>query len=124
MAPEYVTYGQLKEKVDGYCFGVLLHEIISGKQNSRRITSHCFKSLITLVTLNHFQSGTVADVIDPNIYDGQELKPEILRTVHIAFLCTQESPSLQPSMSRALINDAPEHHWRATLEADQSAIHG
>ncbi|KAK1302638.1 Cysteine-rich receptor-like protein kinase 28 [Acorus calamus] len=30
------------------------------------------------------------------------MKPQILRTVHIALLCTQESPSLRPSMSRAL----------------------
>ncbi|KAK1326251.1 Cysteine-rich receptor-like protein kinase 2 [Acorus calamus] len=104
MAPEYVAYGQLTEKADVYRFGVLLLEIICGKQNCRSITSHCAESLITLVTLAwmHFQSGTVADLIDPNIYGGQELKPQILRTVHIAFLCSQESPSLRPLMSRAL----------------------
>ncbi|KAK1302070.1 Cysteine-rich receptor-like protein kinase 2 [Acorus calamus] len=50
----------------------------------------------------HFQSGTIEDLIDPNINGGHDMKPQILRTVHIAFLCIQESPSLRPSMSRAL----------------------
>ncbi|KAK1325134.1 Cysteine-rich receptor-like protein kinase 2 [Acorus calamus] len=50
----------------------------------------------------HFHSGTVENLIDPNIYGGHDMKPQILRTVHISFLCTQESPSLRPSMSRAL----------------------
>ncbi|KAK1303084.1 Cysteine-rich receptor-like protein kinase 2 [Acorus calamus] len=102
MAPEYVAHGQLTEKADVYSFGVLLLEIISGKQNCKSITSLCSESLLTLAW-KHFQSGTVEDLIDPNIYGGHDMKPQILRTVHIAFLCTQESPSLRPSMSRALM---------------------
>ncbi|KAK1326249.1 Cysteine-rich receptor-like protein kinase 2 [Acorus calamus] len=102
MAPEYVAHGQLTEKADVYSFGVLLLEIISGKQNCRSITSHCSESLLTLAW-KHFQSGTIEDLIDSNIYGGHDMKPQILRTVHIAFLCTQEIPSLRPSMSRVLM---------------------
>lgn len=32
MAPEYVVHGQLTEKVDVYSFGVLVLEIVTGKQ--------------------------------------------------------------------------------------------
>ncbi|KAK1301940.1 Cysteine-rich receptor-like protein kinase 1 [Acorus calamus] len=101
MAPEYIALGQLTEKADVYSFGVLLLEIISGKKNCRSITSHCSEILLTLAW-KHFQLGTLEDLIDPNIYGGHDMKPQILRMVHIAFLCTQENPSLRPSMSRAL----------------------
>ncbi|KAK1301483.1 Cysteine-rich receptor-like protein kinase 2 [Acorus calamus] len=39
MAPEYIAHGQLSEKADVYSFGVLVLEIISGRQNCRSITS-------------------------------------------------------------------------------------
>lgn len=37
MAPEYVSKGQLTEKVDIYAFGVLIVEIVCGKKNSDHI---------------------------------------------------------------------------------------
>ena len=33
LAPEYLMWGQLSEKADIYSFGVLLLEIVSGRQN-------------------------------------------------------------------------------------------
>ncbi|KAJ0720833.1 putative non-specific serine/threonine protein kinase [Helianthus annuus] len=39
----------------------------------------------------HFKQGTVEDIFDPN-----------LKVVHVGLLCTQEGPSLRPSMSAAL----------------------
>ena len=32
-APEYVMHGQLSEKVDTYCYGVVVLEIISGQKS-------------------------------------------------------------------------------------------
>ncbi|KAK1301476.1 Cysteine-rich receptor-like protein kinase 2 [Acorus calamus] len=48
MALEYIAHGQLSENADVYSFGVLVLEIISGRQDYRSITSEHSQSLLTL----------------------------------------------------------------------------
>lgn len=50
MAPEYLAYGKLTEKVDMYSFGVLLLEIVMGRQNNG---SQELESLITIVSCKY-----------------------------------------------------------------------
>ncbi|KAM6562248.1 hypothetical protein CsatB_022246 [Cannabis sativa] len=106
MAPEYLAHGQLTEKVDVYSFGVLVLEIVTGRQNNRSKSAEYSDSLVTL-TWKHFQSGRVEDLYDPNLMlhnyrDNQAMKNQISRVVHVGLLCTQESASLRPTMSKAL----------------------
>lgn len=50
MAPEYVVHGQLTEKVDVYSFGVLVLEIVTGKQITK---SEMSEYLVTEVSFDH-----------------------------------------------------------------------
>lgn len=57
-------------------------------------------------TWKHFQAGTVEELYDRNLMlndcDNSGVKNELLRVVQIGLLCTQESPSLRPTMSKVL----------------------
>lgn len=50
VAPEYVTRGQLTEKVDVYSFGVVLMEIITGEINMKRTPSGSLLFLVDRVS--------------------------------------------------------------------------
>ncbi|PIN02880.1 Serine/threonine protein kinase [Handroanthus impetiginosus] len=108
MAPEYITYGQLTEKADVYSFGVLLFEIVTGSRTNRSKTSDSTDTdgLVT-ITWKKFQQRTVDELFDPNLMlhncNNIDIKNAILRVVHVGLLCTQEIPSLRPSMYKALL---------------------
>ncbi|KAI7735542.1 hypothetical protein M8C21_032053 [Ambrosia artemisiifolia] len=105
MAPEYLALGQLTEKADVYSYGVLLLEIVTGIQITASKNSEYTESLVA-IAWRHFQRGTVEEILDPNLmfhtYPNLNFKKEAIKVVHVALLCTQESPALRPSISVAL----------------------
>ncbi|KAI9169290.1 hypothetical protein LWI28_010272 [Acer negundo] len=105
MAPEYLAHGQLTEKVDVYSFGVLVLEIVTGRQNNRSKTTEYTDSIV-IIAWKHFQAGTAEELYDKNLmlhnYHNINVKDEVYRVLHIGLLCTQEIPSLRPTMSKVL----------------------
>ncbi|KAK1438193.1 hypothetical protein QVD17_03998 [Tagetes erecta] len=105
MAPEYIAYGKLSEKVDVYSYGVLLLEIITGIPNRGMQTSEDTCNLIS-IAWEHFKRGSMEEIFDQNLMlkneSSSNIKMEIERVVHIGLLCIQEVASLRPTMSMAL----------------------
>ncbi|KAF7819552.1 putative cysteine-rich receptor-like protein kinase 43 [Senna tora] len=93
---EYLAEGRLTEKVDTYSFGVLVLEIVSGIANSKFESAETFETLVGHAW-KHFQSNTASEIIDESM-EGRD-DEEILRVVQVGLLCTQELPSLRPSMT-------------------------
>ncbi|KAF3596399.1 hypothetical protein DY000_02023127 [Brassica cretica] len=100
MAPEYALWGHLTEKADVFSFGVVAMEIVSGKSNMKRKGSDDHVSLINWALTLH-QRGDIMEIVDP-VLQGDFNSKEAVRMIKVAFLCTNSSPSLRPTMSEAV----------------------
>lgn len=85
LAPEYIITGRFTEKSDVYAFGVIILQIISGKQ---RLTS-----LMKLAA----ESCKFDDFIDSNL-EGKFSEDEAVIMGKIALDCTNEHPDQRPTM--------------------------
>ncbi|CAN6694115.1 unnamed protein product [Malus baccata var. baccata] len=97
MAPEYAMRGYLTDKADVYSFGIVLLEIVSGRNNtSYRTKAECFY-LLDWATLLKAQ-GNLMDIVDPRL--GSDFnKEEMMVTINVALLCTNATSAVRPTMS-------------------------
>ncbi|KAH8958118.1 hypothetical protein BDL97_06G006300 [Sphagnum fallax] len=99
LAPEYISFGQLSEKVDVYSFGVVLLEIVSG----RRSIGHKFDGdqiLLNWAWRLH-EEDKLLDIMDQKLNDSC-VHEEILRSIKVGLLCVQLTPSRRPSMDKVV----------------------
>ncbi|XP_030440747.2 G-type lectin S-receptor-like serine/threonine-protein kinase At4g27290 [Syzygium oleosum] len=99
MAPEYAIDGLFSVKSDVFSFGILILEIISGKRN--RGLFHSNQNLIGHAW-RLYSEGRPLDLIDPSV-DGSCILSEVLRCIHLSFLCLQHHPEDRPSMASAVV---------------------
>ncbi|PPR92581.1 hypothetical protein GOBAR_AA28084 [Gossypium barbadense] len=99
LAPEYAMRGHLTEKVDVFSFGVVALEIITGRPNSDNRLEDGRVYLLNWAWTLH-ENNQLLSLLDPTLAEFDE--NEALRVIGVAFLCTQASPSLRPSMSRVI----------------------
>ncbi|KAL3851421.1 hypothetical protein ACJIZ3_013303 [Penstemon smallii] len=100
MAPEYALWGYLTDKVDVYSFGVVILEIVSGKSNNNYMPSHNFICLLDWAC--HLQETKNIDELVDQRLGFQVNREEIERTVKVALLCTNATPSLRPTMTEVV----------------------
>ncbi|KAH9289547.1 hypothetical protein KI387_033664 [Taxus chinensis] len=99
--PEYVASGKLTKKADIYSFGILLLNIVSGKNSIQQrdqglhiLQDHAWKLQ---------KEDRLNELIDPRLVNdnGSNLS-EILRTTIIALWCIQRESKLRPFASQVL----------------------
>ncbi|KAK8618639.1 hypothetical protein V6N13_132625 [Hibiscus sabdariffa] len=80
-------------------FGVIALEIISGRPNSYYSLENERIYLLEWVWTLH-ENNQLLSLVDPTLVEFDE--NEALRTIGVALLCTQASPSMRPPMSRVV----------------------
>ncbi|XP_061342130.1 protein kinase STUNTED isoform X1 [Gastrolobium bilobum] len=100
LAPEYFMYGKVSDKIDVYAFGVVLLELISGREP---ISSEPFKGQESLVVWAKpiIESGDIKGLLDPNL-EGKFDEAQMQRMVLAASLCITRAARLRPKLNQVL----------------------
>ncbi|XP_050371398.1 G-type lectin S-receptor-like serine/threonine-protein kinase At4g27290 [Argentina anserina] len=103
MSPEYAIDGVFSVKSDVFSFGVLVLEIVSGKKN--RGFSHPDHNLNLLGhAWRLFKEGKPFELMHTSMKNNNTSNmSEVLRSVHVALLCVQQSPEDRPNMSTVVL---------------------
>lgn len=138
LAPEYLRDGMATNKSDVYAFGVVLFEMISGKEAITRADSLGAKSAdrrslasIMLTAMRNspdFMSmESLKEQVDPNLMD---LYPHdcLFKMAILAKQCVDEDPVLRPDMKQVVISLSQIHlssvEWEATLAGNSQVFSG
>ncbi|XP_043719762.1 lysM domain receptor-like kinase 3 [Telopea speciosissima] len=138
LAPEYLSDGIATAKSDVYAFGVVLFELISGKEAITRTEGLMMKNperrslaSIMLVALrnspNSMSMSSLKDYIDPNLMD---LYPHdcVYKMAMLAKQCVDDDPILRPDMKQVVISLSQillsSVEWEATLAGNSQVFSG
>ncbi|CAN0878126.1 LysM domain receptor-like kinase 3 [Linum grandiflorum] len=138
LAPEYLSDGLATSKSDVYAFGVVLFELISGKEAvirsegaaSKNPDRRSLASTMLAALRSSPESMTIAslkDHIDPNMMD---LYPHdcLFKAVMVAKHCVEDDPILRPDMKQVVISLSQillsSIEWEATLAGNSQVFSG
>ncbi|XP_015902419.3 lysM domain receptor-like kinase 3 [Ziziphus jujuba] len=138
LAPEYLSNGLATTKSDVYAFGVVLLEIISGKEAIIRTEGMAMKnperrSLVSIMLAalrnspDSMSMSSMKDYIDPNM---MELYPHdcLFKMAMLAKQCVDEDPILRPDMKQVVISLShvllSSVEWEATLAGNSQVFSG
>ncbi|KAG9153837.1 hypothetical protein Leryth_005945 [Lithospermum erythrorhizon] len=98
MAPEYAIDGRFSEKSDVFSLGVILLEIISGKENRNFSHPDHHHTLLGHAWLL-WNDDRVLELVDENFKPSLVDQPQALRSIHVGLLCVQKLAEDRPTMS-------------------------
>jgi len=97
IAPEYQSDLRLTVKCDVYSFGIVLLQLLTGKDPSRRKFD-----LISWVKARQAK-GQELEVFDPRIRSSRH-KESMVRVLKIALQCIETAPNRRPTMDEVVEN--------------------
>ncbi|OMO76062.1 hypothetical protein COLO4_25683 [Corchorus olitorius] len=100
MAPEYAMQGHFSAKSDVFSYGVLVLELLSGRENNAFDNGENVEDLLSYAWRN-WKDGTAMDFVDDRLKDGS--KDEQMRCIHIGLLCVQEDVAQRPNMASVVV---------------------
>ncbi|XP_058780916.1 protein kinase STUNTED-like [Vicia villosa] len=100
LAPEYFMYGKVSDKIDVYAFGVVLLELISGREPIHAKASKGRQSLVAWAK-PILESGDVKRLVDTKL-EGKFDVEQLNRMVLAASLCLTRAARLRPTMNKIL----------------------
>ncbi|KAK9692189.1 hypothetical protein RND81_09G247000 [Saponaria officinalis] len=92
--PEYVETGEVTEKCDVYSFGVLLLEMLTGKQP---IMMALHKSDLVDVFVSAVEKNDMTEIMDSEVLE-QATDDEIQQVVRLALTCVAKTGDERPTM--------------------------
>ncbi|OMO87637.1 hypothetical protein CCACVL1_08856 [Corchorus capsularis] len=103
VAPEYIQTGQVTSKIDVYAFGVVLSELVTGKdaiivQDGREVM---LSAAVVSITKTEYAESELISFIDQRLIcdDRTELA---LRMAQLSVACLTEEPTKRPSMEEVV----------------------
>ncbi|KAL1210948.1 LysM domain receptor-like kinase 3 [Cardamine amara subsp. amara] len=138
LAPEYLSDGRATSKSDIYAFGVVLFEIISGREAVIRTEAMGTKNAerrplasIMLAALKNspdsMNMSSLKEFVDPNMMD---LYPHdcLFKIAMLAKQCVDDDPILRPNMKQVVISLSQillsSIEWEATLAGNSQVFSG
>ncbi|XP_016476377.2 lysM domain receptor-like kinase 3 [Nicotiana tabacum] len=138
VAPEYLRDGLATTKTDVYAFGVVLFEMLTGKEAVTRTEGNVMKtaerrSLVSLMlaALRNSPDSTsmtsLKDQLDPSLMD---LYPSdcVFKVAMLAKQCADDDPILRPDMKQVVITLSQillsSVEWEATLAGNSQVFSG
>ncbi|PIA32888.1 hypothetical protein AQUCO_04300076v1 [Aquilegia coerulea] len=109
LAPEYLMFGKVDEKIDVYSYGVVLLELITGKDATQDILAVNQESLV-LQARSLLSRGLWENLIDPHLNEDYG-KEEMQRMIMAARLCLMHSSSRRPTMKTILQLLEDREYW-------------
>ncbi|KAL4576558.1 hypothetical protein LXL04_012654 [Taraxacum kok-saghyz] len=107
--PEYYISNHLTEKSDIYSFGVILLELVSGKEaiSNESFGINC-RNIVQWAKF-HIENGDIQGIIDPALGDDYDIQ-SMWKIAEKALMCVQPHANTRPSMSEVIkeIQDAIE----------------
>ncbi|XP_048442857.1 probable leucine-rich repeat receptor-like serine/threonine-protein kinase At3g14840 [Pyrus x bretschneideri] len=129
MAPEYAMRGYLTDKADVYSFGILVLEIVSGRNNTTyRKKEESFYLLDWARLLK--EQGNLMDLVDPRL--GLDFnKEEMIVAINVALLCCNVTSTARPTMSsvvsmlegKAVVHESVSDPKAESIEIDAMRKH-